>query len=90
MTGGPPSGAFADLLRSTLDRPPRRTVGLAAGVLAGDATAVRGLGTTGTGASAPTGDTLFQIGSVTKVFTASRSPTPSSAASCPSTPRSHR
>jgi serine-type D-Ala-D-Ala carboxypeptidase/endopeptidase len=48
----------------------RRYVGLVVGAFAGSRTAVHGAGSKMDGGGPPTGDTLFQIGSITKVFTA--------------------
>jgi serine-type D-Ala-D-Ala carboxypeptidase/endopeptidase len=48
----------------------RRFVGLAVGAFAGPQTVVHAAGSVEEGGGPPTGDSLFQIGSVTKVFTA--------------------
>ena len=46
-----------------------RYVGLSVGAIVGDAEATAGVGRVGPGVTAPSRDTSFQIGSVTKVFT---------------------
>jgi D-alanyl-D-alanine-carboxypeptidase/D-alanyl-D-alanine-endopeptidase len=59
------------LVAELLVRHARRHVGVAVGVLRGDSSWFVGSGTAGPGrASPPLADTIFEIGSVTKVFTA--------------------
>jgi CubicO group peptidase (beta-lactamase class C family) len=59
------------LVAELLVRHARRHVGVAVGVIRGERTWFMGSGTSGPGgASPPAADTIFEIGSVTKVFTA--------------------
>lgn len=59
------------LVQQTADRLADRRVGVVVAALAGDRAEIRGAGRTGTDhAHAPGPDTLFEIGSVTKAFTA--------------------
>ncbi|WP_371501675.1 beta-lactamase family protein [Kitasatospora sp. NBC_00374] len=61
---------LGDLAQRTADRLVERHVGVAVAVVAGDDVAIRGAGSAGGGSSgAPGADTVFEIGSVTKVFT---------------------
>ncbi|WP_412074968.1 serine hydrolase domain-containing protein [Streptomyces xanthophaeus] len=61
------------LAQQTADRLAERRAGAVVAVVAGDSVEIRGAGSTGTGADpghVPGPDTLFEIGSVTKTFTA--------------------
>ncbi|MER7764277.1 serine hydrolase domain-containing protein [Streptomyces sp. NPDC097619] len=59
------------LARRTADHLARNRTGVVVAAVAGDAVEIRGAGRTGAeGTGAPGADTLFEIGSVTKVFTA--------------------
>ncbi|MER7670777.1 serine hydrolase domain-containing protein [Kitasatospora sp. NPDC096128] len=60
---------LARLVQQTADRLAGRRVGVVVAGLAGDAVAVHGAGRTGPGGQVPGARTLFDIGSVTKVFT---------------------
>ncbi|MEV7598560.1 serine hydrolase domain-containing protein [Kitasatospora sp. NPDC089797] len=60
---------LARLVQQTTDRLAVRHVGVVVAGLAGDAVEIHGAGRTGPGGAAPGADTLFDIGSVTKVFT---------------------
>lgn len=74
MTDGPSAGDISDSLQDELlERVSpfaRRYVGLCVGKRVGDETAIVGFGRTGSGGAFPHGHTSFQIGSVTKTFTA--------------------
>ncbi|WP_158717896.1 serine hydrolase domain-containing protein [Streptomyces sp. NRRL F-2664] len=62
---------LATLARRTADRLAEKHVGVVVAAVAGDAVEIRGAGSTGAGHGRPPGpDTLFDIGSVTKPFTA--------------------
>jgi serine-type D-Ala-D-Ala carboxypeptidase/endopeptidase len=66
-----PSPDVEPLVAELLGRHARRHVGVAVGVLRGDRSWIVGSGTAGPGRpSPPRADTIFEIGSVTKVFTA--------------------
>ncbi|MFI7359030.1 serine hydrolase domain-containing protein [Streptomyces avidinii] len=60
------------LVQQTADRLAEQRVGAVVAVVAGDAVEIRGAGSTGAdhGRTVPGPDTLFEIGSVTKTFTA--------------------
>ncbi|MBV6698179.1 serine hydrolase [Kitasatospora aureofaciens] len=60
---------LACLVQQTVDRLAGRHVGAVVAGLAGGAVEIRGAGRTGPGGGAPGPRTLFEIGSVTKVFT---------------------
>ena len=62
--------ALTDLVHATSAAVAGRYVGLAVGAFAGCDAVVHCTGNAGQGGGPPTGDTVFQIGSVTKVFTA--------------------
>ncbi|WP_432483476.1 serine hydrolase domain-containing protein [Kineococcus esterisolvens] len=62
-------GDLADLVRRAAEAQANRHEGLVVAALRGERSAVHGTGSTGGTGSTPDGDTLFQIGSVTKVFT---------------------
>ena len=64
-----PDGDLADLVRRAATAGARRHRGLVVAAVRGGESAAHGAGTTGGAGSAPDGDTLFQIGSLTKVFT---------------------
>ena len=70
MTTGPDRDDLARVIGSVLDRGPRPRPALVVGVCAGQASVVRGAGAVADGGGEPLGRTLFQIGSVTKTFTA--------------------
>lgn len=61
---------LSSIVHDTVEAAARRHVGLAVGAFCGAATSVHTSGTGGSGRGALPVDTLFQIGSVTKVFTA--------------------
>lgn len=65
----PGVAALTDLVHATSAAVAGRYVGLAVGAFAGCDTVVHCTGNAGQGGGPPTGDTVFQIGSVTKVFT---------------------
>ncbi|WP_051711084.1 serine hydrolase domain-containing protein [Streptomyces sp. NRRL S-350] len=60
---------LARAVQETADRLADRHVGAVVAGLAGGATEIHGVGRTGPGGGAPGPDTLFEVGSVTKVFT---------------------
>ncbi|MER7849458.1 serine hydrolase domain-containing protein [Kitasatospora sp. NPDC096077] len=60
---------LARLVQETTDRLAVRHVGVVVAGLAGDAVEIHGAGRTGPDGRRPGADTLFEIGSVTKVFT---------------------
>ncbi|MFJ9454466.1 serine hydrolase domain-containing protein [Kitasatospora sp. NPDC101447] len=60
---------LARVVQQTVDRLADRHVGAVVAGLAGGDTEIRGAGRTGPGGSTPGPDTVFEIGSVTKVFT---------------------
>ncbi|MFD8703158.1 serine hydrolase domain-containing protein [Kitasatospora sp. NPDC059648] len=60
---------LARLVEQTADRLAGRHVGVVVAGLAGDAVEIHGAGRTGPGGGVPGAHTLFDIGSVTKVFT---------------------
>ncbi|MFD8780857.1 serine hydrolase domain-containing protein [Kitasatospora sp. NPDC059599] len=60
---------LARVVQQTVDRLAGRHVGAVVAGLAGGDTEIRGTGRTGPGGGTPGPDTLFEIGSVTKVFT---------------------
>ncbi|WP_432510088.1 serine hydrolase domain-containing protein [Kineococcus sp. SYSU DK001] len=60
---------LADLVRRTAEAEAGRHEGLVVAAVRGGERAVHGTGSTGAAGTTPDGDTLFQIGSVTKVFT---------------------
>lgn len=62
--------ALTEMVHMTTSAVAGRYVGLAVGVFAGSQTVVHGTGIVEERGGLPTGDTVFQIGSVTKVFTA--------------------
>jgi CubicO group peptidase (beta-lactamase class C family) len=67
MTASPDLGS---LVQETADRLAKQRVGVVVGALAGDSVEVRGVGRLNREREiAPDGDTMFEIGSVTKVFT---------------------
>jgi CubicO group peptidase (beta-lactamase class C family) len=67
----PPASEIEPLVAELLERQARRHVGVVVGVLRDGQTWVVGSGTAGRGGpSPPVGNTIFEIGSVTKVFTA--------------------
>ncbi len=70
MSSTSPSVDLAPLLREAASRPARRFVGLALGALADGGEATVGFGRIGPDGPAPGARTSFQIGSVTKLFTA--------------------
>jgi CubicO group peptidase (beta-lactamase class C family) len=70
---GRPDGSLdvESIVAELLTRESRGHVGVAVGVLRGEGTWMMGFGTVGRGGlSPPAADTIFEIGSVTKVFTA--------------------
>jgi serine-type D-Ala-D-Ala carboxypeptidase/endopeptidase len=70
-TERPPPPDVEPLVAELLVRPPSRHVGVVVGVLRGQGTWVMGSGTAGPdGPAPPAADTIFEIGSVAKVFTA--------------------
>ncbi|ABS02439.1 serine hydrolase domain-containing protein [Kineococcus radiotolerans] len=62
-------GDLADRVRRTAEAQARRHRGLVVAAVRGGETAVHGAGSAGGAGTVPDGRTLFQIGSVTKVFT---------------------
>ena len=62
-------GGLAQEVLGLVERFAGRYVGLSVGAIVGDAEATAGAGRIGPGGTAPSRDTSFQIGSVTKVFT---------------------
>ncbi|GHF54687.1 serine hydrolase [Kitasatospora xanthocidica] len=74
MQVGPPRltamNELARVVQQTADRLEGQHVGAVVAGLAGGETEIRGVGRTGPGGGVPGPDTVFEIGSVTKVFTA--------------------
>jgi CubicO group peptidase (beta-lactamase class C family) len=66
----PPIDTLTEIVHSTTEAEARHYVGLAVGGITGGQRIVHGTGMVRDLEGPPTGDTLFQIGSVTKVFTA--------------------
>ena len=64
-----PDDDLVDLVQRAAEAEAHRHRGLVVAAVRGGGRAVHGTGSTGGAGAAPDGDTLFQIGSVTKVFT---------------------